>query len=39
MENQMSQAELKALSDAAVAAGDIVPPFDFSTAAAPATLG
>lgn len=35
----MSQAELKALSDAAAAAGDVVPSFDFSTAAAPATLG
>jgi len=35
----MSSAELKALSDAAAAAGDVVPYFDFSQAAAPATLG
>lgn len=35
----MSQAELKALTDAAAAAGDAIPAFDFSTAAAPATLG
>ena len=35
----MSQAELKALSDAAAAAGDVVPAFDFNQSAAPATLG
>lgn len=35
----MSQAELKALTDAAAAAGDAIPAFDFNTTAAPATLG
>jgi hypothetical protein len=39
MENEMSQAEMKALTDAAAAAGDVVPQFDFSTVAAPASLG
>lgn len=35
----MSQAELKALTDAAAAAGDAIPAFDFNTTAAPTTLG
>jgi hypothetical protein len=35
----MSQAEMKALTDAAAAAGDVVPQFDFSTVAVPASLG
>lgn len=35
----MSQAEMKALSDTAAAAGDVVPAFDFSTVAVPASLG
>lgn len=35
----MSTAELKALKDAAAAAGDIAPQFDFSAVAAPASLG
>jgi hypothetical protein len=39
MENEMSQAEIKALTDAAAAAGDIAPQFDFSTVAVPASLG
>jgi hypothetical protein len=39
MENEMSAAELKALTDAAAAAGDAVPAFDFNQAATPATLG
>lgn len=34
----MSQAEMKALSDAAAAAGDTVPAFDFNAPAEPAAL-
>ncbi len=35
----MSTAEIKALSAAAAAAGDVIPQFDFSTVAVPASLG
>jgi hypothetical protein len=35
----MSHAEIKALTDAAAAAGDVAPQFDFSTVAVPASLG
>jgi hypothetical protein len=39
MENKMNYAEFKAIADAAAAAGDVVPQFDFSTVAVPASLG
>lgn len=35
----MSAAELKAFADAAAAAGDTIPSFDFTAPAQPATLG
>lgn len=39
MESEMKQAEFQALTEAAAAAGDAAPAFDFSTVAAPAALG